>query len=105
MHQTREAVNWLEFTEEKGLMQLMRAGTRGEKILDCIFSNSPNPSRIDVEVNKGLTDHRTVLMEYIVASTDEQRKGPVNEFLTTINEYNLDQMEEAQKVKLRARLS
>ena len=38
---TLSALKWVEFCEEQGLLQLVRTGTRGENILDCIFSNSP----------------------------------------------------------------
>ena len=39
---TMSASKWMEFCEEQGMLQLVKESTRKEKILDLIFSNSPN---------------------------------------------------------------
>ena len=94
----------MELYEEQGLIQLVHTGTRVKNLLDCIFSNSPNPQKIEVEINKCLTDHSMVYMDYVVTNNEEEKKGPTNLYLTKIPEYDLDQLDEAQNVKLRGKL-
>ena len=60
---TMSALKWVEFCEEQGLLQLVKTGTRGGNILDCIFSNSPYTRNINIEVNTQLTDHGRVIMD------------------------------------------
>ena len=69
--------------------------------MDCIFSNSPFTRGIEVEVNTELTDHGTVMMDYIMTNTGENKTERVNPFCTRINEFNVDSMDETQKAKLR----
>ena len=101
---TISALKWVEFCEEQGLLQLVKTGTRGEHILDCIFSNSPYTRGIEVEVNMKSTYHGTVIMDYVMTNTGENKAQRVNTFCTRINDYKLDSMDESQKAKLRERL-
>ena len=96
---TKSALIWVEFCEEQGLMQLVKTGTRKGNILDCIFSNSLYTRNINIEVNTQLTDHGTVIMDYIMTNT-----GGTSPFWTRINDYKLDSMDASQKAKLREKL-
>ena len=101
---TMSALKWVEFCEEQGLLQLVKTGTRGEHILDCIFSNSPYTRKINIEVNTQLTDHGTVIMDYIMTNTGGNKAERTSPFWTKINDYKLDSMDDSQKAKLREKL-
>ena len=83
---------------------MVRTGTREENILDYIFSYGPFTRETEVEVNMELTDHGTVMMDYVMTNTEGNKAKRINPFLTRINDFNLDRMDETQKAKLRERL-
>ena len=51
-----------------------------------------------------LTDHGTVIMDYVMTNTGENKAERENLFCTRINYYKLDSLDESQKAKLRERL-
>ena len=101
---TMSAFKWMEFCEEQGMLQLVRESTRKEKILDLIFSNSPNTRSIQVETNVGFSDHGTVIMDYVVGDPGTNGESQTNQFLTTIPDYNLERMDTEQQQQLREKL-
>ena len=86
------------------MLQLVKENTRKEKILDLIFSNSPNTRSIQVETNVKFSDHGTVIMDYVVGDSDMKGRTQTSQFLTTIPEYNLDKMDREQQQQLRDKL-
>ena len=90
---TMSAFKWMEYCEEQGMLQLVKESTRKEKILDLIFSNSPNTRSIQVETNVGFSDHGTVIIDYVVAEPGNKGENQTSQFLTTILDYDLESMD------------
>ena len=80
---TLGALNWLEFTEEKGLMQLVKDNTMKESTgsyLDKfgLSQKHRDPSQFF------RTDHSTMKMEYLISKKEEERQDITSPYSTKI---------------------
>ena len=93
---TRQAVDWLEFSKKKGPMQLVKSNTRGNHVVDLVWTNLVCPRGIEIQANLFFTDHSTVCMDYMISKNEEEWDDVVNPCSTKIPEENHEGLTDAQ---------
>jgi hypothetical protein len=88
--ENKEAEQLLEFAKENFLEQIVETSTRGNNILDLVFTNNPQLVNFyNIIVNSKLLDHNTVDTNLNFSYNQEKKdKKVVNPYNTKIFEYN-----------------
>ena len=74
----------------------MKSNTRGNHILDLVWTSSVCPRGINIQANHFFPDHLTVCIDYMILKNEGELEKVVNLYSMRIPEYNLEGLTKAQ---------
>ena len=84
----------LEFIEEHYLNQLVKGVTRQDSTLDLVLTNSNSCRNTDIIDNVKLSDHNTIMINYVIVRSNKKERTETNHYTTNIQMYKLDKLTE-----------